>query len=163
MNQLADARRMPRPEISQQLYNLLIRQLDIEYFRFTRKHPIRTTVYNPLAGGLLTGRHTEEASKDDSRFEGNALYQKRYWTRTMFEHVSALAAIAQKEGLSLVELAYAWVVGRDGVDSVLVGPGSVEHLDAAIAACQKRVSPEACQRIDELYTAVQGTNATYAR
>src|SRR5262249_40608474 len=59
---LADARNMPRPVIAQQMYNVFIRQLDIEYFPFTRQYPIHTTVYNPLAGGLLSGKHQRDAT-----------------------------------------------------------------------------------------------------
>ena len=119
MNILADARRMPRPVMSQVLYNVLIRQLDVEYFKFARKHPIHTTVYNPLAGGLLAGKHAQaDVPPAHTRFDGNALYQKRYWTRTMFDHVKALAAIASEEGISVLELAYAWLAQREGVDSI---------------------------------------------
>ena len=52
---LCDERGLARPRISQVIYNLLIRQIEIEYLRFARAHPIHTTVYNPLAAGLLTG------------------------------------------------------------------------------------------------------------
>src|SRR5207237_1143426 len=44
---------LSRPTTAQQIYNLLVRQLDVEYWAFARQHPIHTTVYNPLAGGLL--------------------------------------------------------------------------------------------------------------
>jgi aryl-alcohol dehydrogenase-like predicted oxidoreductase len=49
------------------------------------------------------------------------------------------------------------------VDSVLVGPGTVEHLDAALDACAKPLPPEVVTRADELYREWQGTDATYAR
>jgi aryl-alcohol dehydrogenase-like predicted oxidoreductase len=163
MNAIADARNMPRPVIAQQLYNLLIRQLDIEYFKFTRQHPIHTTVYNALAGGLLSGKHAPGTELRGSRFENNALYRGRYLSDVMFTHVAALRELASEAGLTLIELAYAWLAQRDGVDSILVGPATVTHLDAAISACEKKVSTETCKRIDELYVAAQGTNATYAR
>ncbi len=51
-----------RPALSQVLYNLLVRQLEVEYLPFTRRHPLHTTVYNPLAGGLLSGRYTPGAA-----------------------------------------------------------------------------------------------------
>jgi aryl-alcohol dehydrogenase-like predicted oxidoreductase len=164
MMHLADRRNMPRPVMSQQMYNVLIRQLDVEYFKFTKKHPIVTTVYNPLGGGLLTGKHTRTPeSQQGSRFENNKLYQGRYWNDAMFDRVADLGAVAHEEKLTLTELAYAWIAERPGVDAILVGPGSVEHLDAAIDACKKKVSPEGKDRIDRLYRAWQGTDATYAR
>jgi aryl-alcohol dehydrogenase-like predicted oxidoreductase len=164
MMHLADARKMPRPAIAQQLYNLLIRQLDVEYFMFARKYGVHTTAYNPLAGGLLAGKHTlEAASQKGSRFESNKLYQGRYWSRVMFDHVEALKEIASGAQLSLVELAYAWVLGRPGVDSIIVGPGSVEHLEAAFTASTKTVDQETRRSIDSLYRATLGTESNYVR
>jgi aryl-alcohol dehydrogenase-like predicted oxidoreductase len=164
MMHIADKRNMPRPVMSQQMYNVLIRQLDIEYFKFTKKHPIVTTVYNPLAGGLLTGKHTRTPeSQQGSRFENNKLYQARYWNDAMFDRVADLGAVAHEEKMTTTELAYAWAAERAGVDAILVGPGTVGHLDAAIDACAKKVSPEGKERIDRLQRAWQGTDATYAR
>jgi aryl-alcohol dehydrogenase-like predicted oxidoreductase len=156
--------RLLRPSVSQVLYNLLIRQLEIEYFGFTRKHPIHTTIYNPLAGGFLTGKHSRSgAIPKGSRFDGNSMYQRRYWSDGFFDVLERYRAVAEKEGLSLVELAYAWVAGREGVDSILVGPASVAHLDAALDAVAKPLSPEARRRIDGIHLAFVGTDARYAR
>jgi aryl-alcohol dehydrogenase-like predicted oxidoreductase len=163
IDRLADARGMPRPAIAQQMYNLLIRQLDVEYFAFARAYPIHTTVYNPLAGGLLTGKHARDASASGSRFDGNKLYQRRYWTPRMFDMVDALKAVAEEAGMTLLDLAYAWVAGRPGVDSVLVGPASVAHLDAAIDGCAKSLPAPVLARLDERHREFQGTDATYAR
>ncbi|HMY20260.1 MAG TPA: aldo/keto reductase, partial [Polyangium sp.] len=161
---LAERTGMPRPVMSQMLYNLLIRQLDLEYFRFAKRFALHTTVYNPLAGGLLAGKFdSPEVSQKGTRFEKNALYQKRYWTAPFFARVEAYADVAKSEGLSLVDLAYAFLAGHPNVDSILVGPGTVEHLDAAIDACAKVISPEGRRRIDELHVEFQGTNSSYAR
>lgn len=164
MLHIAEKRGMPRPVMSQVLYNLLIRQLDIEYFRFARKYEVHGTVYNPLAGGLLSGKHAPSSEPPKgSRFDKNALYQRRYWTGRFFELVDEYKKIAESEGLSLVELAYAWLAGQSGVDSILVGPGSIEHLDAAIDAVEKSVSAEARRLIDATNKEFLGTDASYAR
>jgi len=161
---LCDARGLPRPAVSQVLYNVLVRQIELEYLPFTRRHPLHTTVYNPLAGGVLTGRYAPGAPlPSDSRLGSNRMYQGRYGSSRLLEQVEALRAVAQAEGMDLVTLAYAWLAGRPGVDSVLVGPGSVEHLDAALEAWSRPLSPEALARIDELHQAFLGTDARYAR
>jgi aryl-alcohol dehydrogenase-like predicted oxidoreductase len=146
------------------LYNVLIRQLDIEYFRFARAHAVHSTIYNPLAGGLLSGKHARapEPAKG-SRFDKNALYQRRYWSDRFFDLVDAYGQIATSEGMTLVELAYAFLSGTPGVDSILVGPATIEHLDAAIDACAKAVSPEGRRKIDQIHKDFQGTDASYAR
>jgi aryl-alcohol dehydrogenase-like predicted oxidoreductase len=160
---LCDAAGMPRPVLSQQLYNPLIRQLDIEYFKFTRKYPIHTTVYNALAGGMLARDHDKNEIPRGSRFDKNALYQRRYWSDTMFQFVAGLRAVAAEEGCPLAELTYAWLAHRPGIDSVLVGPATVQQLDMAIDAAARVPSSQASQKFDELYRAFAGTDATYAR
>ena len=164
IDRLCDERGLARPRISQVMYNLLIRQVEIEYLRFARKYPIHTTVYNPLAGGLLTDRyHAGDSVAAGSRFDKNKLYQKRYWNERMLELVAGYRALAAEHGMTIVELAYAWLAHAPGVDSILVGPGSVEHLDAALDAVSKPVSPELREAARALHEAFTGTDASYAR
>ncbi len=163
MLQLAPNVGLPKPAFAQQIYNPLIRQLDLEYARFAAQYDVVTAIYNPLAGGLLSGKHTPGVIAKGSRFDKNPFYQRRYLHGVMFAHVEALKEVAASESLSLVELAYAWLNHRPVVRAVIVGPGSVEHLDAAHAALQKRLSPAALARIDELSTEFRGTDVSYAR
>jgi aryl-alcohol dehydrogenase-like predicted oxidoreductase len=164
MLHICERTKMPRPILSQQIYNLLVRQLDVEYFKFTARHPIHTTVYNPLAGGLLTGRHHEDGSTlEGSRFAGNKLYKNRYWTGAFFDATSRYMEIAKKSEMTLVELSYAWVAQRKGIDSILVGPGTMQHLDDAIDACQKKLGDDTLRAIDEAHYEITGTDASYAR
>lgn len=158
------ARALPPPVIGQQLYNVLLRQLDIEWFPFARRYGMHTTVYNPLAGGLLSGKHQRDGSTQrGSRFDKNRLYQGRYYTDAMFDRVDDVAAIAKEEGMSLVELSYAWLARASGVDSILVGPATVEQLDAGLDACTRALSAEARKRLDALYRGWMGTDTTYVR
>ena len=153
-----------KPRVSQQMYNLLVRQLEIEYFRFARKYGVHTTVYNPLAGGLLAGKlRRGDALPPGSRFDKNPMYQQRYLTDRFFDLADAFGRLAAEAGRTPVELAYQWVAARPGVDSILLGPASVEQLDVAIDAVDKPLPKEVIDRADELYRAFQGTDATYAR
>lgn len=164
MMKIAEAGGGPVPAISQVMMNLLIRQIEIEYLPFTRKHPIHNTVYNPLAGGLLTGKHKRTGETErGSRFDKNRMYKGRYWSDRFFDLVDAYREIAEAEGMSLVELSYAWLAERPDVDSILVGPASVEHLDAAIDACARSVSADARAKIDAIHVAHMGTDAAYVR
>jgi aryl-alcohol dehydrogenase-like predicted oxidoreductase len=164
LNTLCDARGLPRPAVSQVLYNVLVRQLELEYLPFTRRYPLHTTVFNPLAGGVLTGRYAPGAPPPpESRLGSLRLYQDRYGSDRLLGQVEALREVAQAEGMDLVTLAYAWLASRPGVDSILVGPGSVQHLDAALEACSRSLSPAALARLDELHKAFLGTDARYAR
>jgi aryl-alcohol dehydrogenase-like predicted oxidoreductase len=158
------ARGLPKPVIAQQLYNVLLRQLDVEYFPFAHRYRLHTTVYNPLAGGLLSGRHSRNGStQKGSRFDRNRLYLGRYFTDVMFDRVEELTKLASNEGLSLLELSYAWLAETDGVDSILLGPASVAQLDEGVMACRRSVSPEARASIDTIHRAWMGTDTTYVR
>jgi len=153
-----------KPRVSQQMYNLLVRQLEIEYFRFARKYGVHTTVYNPLAGGLLAGKLKRDSELPaGSRFDKNPLYQRRYLTDRFFDLADAFARLAADAGRTPVELAYQWVAARPGVDSILLGPATVEQLDAALDAVDKPLPKEVIDRADELHRAFQGTDASYAR
>lgn len=152
-----------RPAISQVIYNLLVRQIEVEYLRFSTRYDLHTTVYNPLAGGLLSGKHTLGTIASGSRFDNNSLYQRRYLTEPMFHLVEQLGALAADAGLTLVDLSYAWLARRPGVDSILVGPGSVDHLDAAVDALAKDVPQDLARKIDDLHRAYLGTDVRYAR
>lgn len=164
MIHLADARRMPRPAVAQQLYNILLRQLDVEWFAFARRYEVHTTVYNPLAGGLLSGKHTRDGkTQKGSRFDKNRLYQGRYFTDAMFDRVDALSDLARAENMTVLELSYAWLAGASGVDSILLGPASVLQLEEGVAACSRGLTPEVRGLVDALYRVWMGTDTKYVR
>jgi aryl-alcohol dehydrogenase-like predicted oxidoreductase len=161
---LCDARGMPRPQTSQVLLNLAIRQIEIEYVRFAAKYAVHTTVYNPLAGGLFARPLRVDAPPPPgSRFDAQARYRDRYWSERLFTFADACRALAEDAGLSLVELAYGWLAQHPGVDSILAGPATVAHLDAAIDGCARVLPPELLDRVRELQRAFDGTDASYAR
>ena len=164
MIHLADGRGLARPIVAQMLYNAIHRQLEVEYFAFARRYSIHTMTYNALAGGLLAGVHAfSESPAKGSRFDDNATYRRRYWTKAMFEHTGELAAVAHDEGCSLIELAYAWVAQRHDVDSLLLGPATVAQLDHALDAVSRKLTQPTLARVDELARAWTGTDTNYAR
>jgi len=160
---LTKAFRMNAPRVSQVMYNLLVRQLDLEYFAFAKKFQIHTTIYNPLAGGLLAGKGLDGKFEAGSRWDGNKMYQKRYLSDRFYELQRAYAALAQDAGLDVVQLSYAFAANRPGVDSVLLGPATVAQLDAGIDGCGLQLSKDVLSKIDEIHHAYVGTDVSYAR
>lgn len=151
---VADRVGAPRPLVAQQLYNLLARRVEEEYLEFAATHAVHTMVYNPLGGGLLTGRHRFEAKPTEGRFGDSrlaAMYTQRYWDPRLFEAVQDLGGIAEGTGVSLVELSLRWLAHRDGVGSVLLGGSKPEQLRANIAAVANGPLPadvvEACDSV----------------
>jgi aryl-alcohol dehydrogenase-like predicted oxidoreductase len=164
MLRACDERGLSRPAASQVLYNPAIRQLDVEHFEFCAAYGLHVTVYNPLAGGMLARAVAPGAAPPaGSRFDANETYQKRYLSGRMFAFAEAFARIAAREGRPPADVAHAWVAAQPGVDSILVGPGSVAHLDAALDAVARPLSPEALAAIADLQREFDGTDARYAR
>jgi aryl-alcohol dehydrogenase-like predicted oxidoreductase len=153
---------LPRPVMSQVIYNLLVRQIESEYTRFAARYELHTTVYNPLAGGLLSGKYRPGSTFDKgSRFDDNTRYQRRYWSERLLELVVDYGELAPDIGL--VALSYAWLSRRPSVDSILVGPATVEHLDAAIQGVSRELPADLLKKIDEAHSRYLGTDANYAR
>lgn len=156
----AQARGVPPPAASQVLYNLLVRQLDVEYFAFTRAHPLHTAVYNPLAAGLLVSHPGSTAGQ---RIATTPLYQRRYGSEAMRGRAEAYRQLAAELDVTPLELALGWLARQPGVDSVVLGPATARHLDEALDALETPLSDEAVARVDALHRVLQGTDASYAR
>lgn len=161
---LAERNGWPRVGVAQQMYNLLARRLEEEYLPFAQRFTVSTFVYNPLAGGLLTGKYRPDREpKPGSRF-AQALYHQRYWNRTQIEAVEALRAIARDAGMTLMELSLCWLWSRPGVDGVIVGASSLSQLEENLSALQGPVlGTEVEERIDEVWNQLRGVAPPYNR
>src|SRR5262249_13870829 len=115
---LASKRDYKPPHISQPMYNLLARAIEEEYLPFCKQYEIAVVPYNPLAGGLLTGKHSRDSAPlTGTRFDNNKVYQDRYWHADYFAAVDELAGIARDAGKTLVELSLQWLLAQSQVDS----------------------------------------------
>ncbi len=157
-----------RPTVSQILYNLLGRRVEDEYVEFAATHALTNVAYNPLAGGLLTGKHAANAVPEgDGRFGVSALgpqYRQRYWHDATFAAVAALTGIAVGAGLTLVELAYRWLRSRPGADAIVLGASSIDQLTANLAAA---TGPDLCADVltacDDVWARLRGPAPDYNR
>jgi aryl-alcohol dehydrogenase-like predicted oxidoreductase len=163
MLQQAERIGIPRPVLSQQMYNLLVRQLDVEYFAFAANYRLHTTAYNPLAGGLLAGHHQWGPPTVGSRFDDNPMYQRRYFSEAMLQRVEDYRAVAAELGLSLASLSMAWLNARSDIDSIVIGPGTLAHLVQAIESTRVVLDSTTLGALDELYTKHMGSDARYVR
>src|SRR5580658_3922817 len=107
---IAKERSWNAPHISQPIYNLLARGIEQEYLPMCKEFGVSTVVYNPLAGGLLTGKHKQDAPIQGTRFDGNQMYLSRYWHEQDFDAVAGLQEIAARAGRTPVSLALNWLL-----------------------------------------------------
>ena len=171
--QLAEARCLtehngwPSVNVSQSLYNLLSRRIEDEYAEFSARHDLYDIVYNPLAGGLLSGKHTDPARPEaGGRFGGalGSMYRDRYWNEPQFAAVETLRGIAAQAGLTLVDLAFRWLLGRPLVDSILLGASTLDQLTANLAACDgPPLDQDVLSACDEVWASLRGAAPTYNR
>ena len=120
--------------VSQPMYNLLARGIEQEFLPMSKEFGIANVVYNPLAGGLLTGKHKAEEPIEGSRFDKNKMYLDRYWHADDFSAVEAVREISRQAGRSMVSLALCWLLHHTSVQCVILGASKIEHLDQNVAA-----------------------------
>jgi aryl-alcohol dehydrogenase-like predicted oxidoreductase len=153
------------PLIAQPMYNLVARGIEQEFVPFARQFGISNFVYNPLAGGLLTGKQKREAGPAaGTRFDGNQMYLNRYWHDQMFDAVEELGRIAAACGRTLVELALVWVMQQPGVAGVILGASRLEQLEENLRAVDgpalEAATLEAC---DGVWGRLRGAAPRYNR
>ncbi|HET7101126.1 MAG TPA: aldo/keto reductase [Terriglobia bacterium] len=153
------------PFISQPMYNLLARAIEDEYLPFCKRYGVAVVPYNPLAGGLLTGKQSREGKPiTGSRFDGNRMYLDRYWHDDDFAAVEELDAIARDAGKTLVELALQWVLSQEQVDSVILGASKIEQLEQNLKACAgTRLPAGLLERCDAVWSRLRGVAPKYNR
>lgn len=152
------------PFISQPMYNLLARAIEEEYLPFCKKYGVAVVPYNPLAGGLLTGKQSREGKPvAGTRFDGNKMYMDRYWHDDDFAAVEEIKAIAHDAKKSLVELALQWLLSHDQVDSIILGASRMEHLEENLRACEGPLTSDVLERCDAVWKRLRGFTPKYNR
>jgi aryl-alcohol dehydrogenase-like predicted oxidoreductase len=149
----SETRNWARLDSVQPRYNLLFRQIERELLPLCAEEGIGVIPYNPIAGGLLTGKHRRETMPEGGRFTlGTAakMYQDRYWHEKEFETVEALRPIAADAGVSLTTLSVAWVLANPTITAPIIGASRPDQLDDSLAAIANPLSVEVKAAIDEL-------------
>jgi aryl-alcohol dehydrogenase-like predicted oxidoreductase len=135
-------------------YNLLFRQIERELLPFSAEEGVGVIPYNPIAGGLLSGKHRRDAAPaEGGRFTlGNAgrMYQGRYWHDREFDTVEQLLAIAEEVGVSLVTLSVAWVLANEAITAPIVGASNPDQLVASLDAAEFVLENDLRSRLNEL-------------
>jgi len=135
-------------------YNPLYREMERELLPLCSEEGIGVIPYNPIAGGLLTGKHVREGGPTEgTRFTLGIVagrYQERYWHDEMFDTVEALRPLATEAGMSLAQLAVAWVLANPAITAPIVGASRPEQLAESLAAAETPLDAALKTRLDEL-------------
>jgi 1-deoxyxylulose-5-phosphate synthase len=145
--------RLARFDSVQPRYNLLFRQIEREMLPFCLEEGVGVIPYNPIAGGLLSGKHSRSGSPPEgTRFTlgtAGAAYQDRYWHDPEFDTVEELRQLAGQAGVSLVTLSVAWVMANKAITAPIIGASRPEQLDASLAAAEFKLDEDLKDRLDD--------------
>ncbi len=161
---IAEREGLPLIRIGQPMYNLIARGIEQEYLPACRELGVANVVYNPLAGGLLTGKQNFEAPLVGSRFETNRQYVGRYWHRDNFAGIQALTEVANRSKRSLISIALNWLQHHSQAEGIIVGASSMEHLRANLDAVREGpLSEEVSDVCEAVWRQLRGVTPNYNR
>jgi aryl-alcohol dehydrogenase-like predicted oxidoreductase len=152
------------PRVSQHMYNLLARGVEQEYLPMCKDYGVAAIVYNPLAGGLLTGKQTPQAPLPGTRFDNNKMYLDRYWHPQYFKAVEELKGIAARIGRSLISLSLCWLQYHTATDCIILGASKQDHLEQNLKALDDGpLDEETVKACDEVWRELRGPTPNYNR
>lgn len=155
---VSDRLGLARLDCVQPRYNLLFRMIEAELLPLCRDQGVGVIVYNPLAGGFLTGRYQKgQGPEPGTRFtlEGVArageTYRRRYWADPYFDAVETLRAFFEPRGKPLVQVAIAWVLAQPGITSAIVGASRPEQLAQSLGAVEVTLDEAELAACDDVW------------
>ncbi|KYK60502.1 hypothetical protein DCS_01639 [Drechmeria coniospora] len=164
-----------RPSVYQGMYNAITRNVEPEVFVACRRYGLDIVVYNPLAGGLFSGKaRSSDMVPESGRFSDvspslGANYRQRYFRESTFRSMQMIEkALGRHEGLTMIETALRWMVHhsqlrfKDGNDGIIIGVSSVDQLESNLDNLEKGPLPEdVVAALDEAWAACKGESAEY--
>lgn len=143
--QLCREHNLTPPTVYQGLYNPLNRLVEAELLPLLKENGCSFVAYNPLAAGLLTGKHKSKEDVAQGRFKNNQNYLPRFYTSSNFEAVSLIRTQCEADGISMVEATYRWLLRHSALtetDGFLLGASSIDQMDQNLAACMAAANKE---------------------
>jgi len=164
---VSDVTRLARFECIQPPYNLLTRDIEYELLPLCASEGVGVCVYNPLAAGLLTGKHDpSKPPAEGTRFTVERIgptYYQRYWSETNFEAVKRLGQIAGERSRKLAQFSLAWVLNNETITSVICGATSLKQVEENLGATEVKLSREELDACDDVWQQLRPLRFFYGR
>ncbi len=152
---VARDRRLQRFVTEQPPYSILVRAVEADVLPTCQRHGMAVMSYSPLAGGWLSGRWRKDAGQQSSsrasrlpeRFDLSEPTNQR-----KLDAAEELAQLADEAGITLIQLAIAFVLNHPAITATLVGPRTMEQLESQLAATDVVLDDALLDRIDEIVT-----------
>ena len=161
---VSEQHNLTRFDCIQSPYNLLTRDIETELLPCCANEGVGVTVYNPLAAGLLTGKHNvSQGPSSDTRFGIDKMYYERYWSQVNFMAVDHLKKIADALGRNMAQFALGWVLGNPVVTSAIVGASSAKQLEENLGALDVKLTQEETKACDDVWLELRPPRFFYGR
>lgn len=161
-----------KPVVYQGMYNALTRDIERELLNCLSNYNIGFYVYNPLAGGMLTGKHVSTQAADQpssGRFATFAGYQDRYWKADYFSVMESICAACSASNIAPANAALRWLVHHSDIsdgdnNAIILGASRLTHLESNLDACKDAPLPDSVvAALDEGWEQVRPTCIKYFR
>lgn len=157
-----------KPTVFEGIYNPLTRKAEVELNACLSYFNIRFYAYNPMCGGLLTGRYgSYTAIPTDGRFTHRPNYQRRYWKKSFFDAFNIIQEACNKWELTTIEATYRWLAfhsmlnGERG-DAILIGASKLSHLEQNMKVVKAGPLPdELVDAFEKAWTISKGDSPEY--
>ena len=164
---VSDNKNLARFDCIQPPYNLITRGIEDELLSLCTSEGVGVCVYNPMAGGLLSGKHDpNRPPPEDTRFgnkrQGKS-YTGRYWLPGNFEAVARFKKIAEKHGRSMPRFSLAWVLNNPAITSIICGANSIKQLEENVGAVEITLTGEELKVCDEVWHQLRPPRFSYSR
>jgi aryl-alcohol dehydrogenase-like predicted oxidoreductase len=150
---VAERRGRERFVCEQPPYSILVRGIEADVLPTTQRYGMGVIPWSPLAGGWLTGRYRIGQDQPSSTRSERLPWRfdlSQPGNQRKLEAADALAQLAEEAGMTLIEMALAWVIRHPGVTAAIIGPRTMEHLESHLPAADVTLSEELLDRIDEI-------------
>ena len=161
---VAERRGRERFRCEQPPYSILIRRIEADVLPVCEEYGMGVIPWSPLAGGWLSGRYGKggDSPADSRRAQ---MLPSRYdmsipGNQAKLQAAQALGELAEEAGISLIEMALAFVTGHRAVTAAIIGPRTMEQLESQLPALERTLSADLLDRIDEIVP--PGTNVNQA-
>ena len=164
-----------RPTIWQGMYNAITRSIEPELIPACRRYGIDVVIYNPVAGGIFSGKYKSHDIPAEGRFSNQnpaqaTRYRERYFKDATFDALRIIEPVVQEHGLTLIETAFRWLVHHSalnikegGGDGIIIGISSQAQLEQNLKDIEKEgpLPEEVVKALDEAWMVCKATTANY--
>jgi aryl-alcohol dehydrogenase-like predicted oxidoreductase len=151
---VAQTRGRERFVCEQPPYSMLIRRIEADVLPVCEKHSMGVIPWSPLAGGWLSGRYRKGGTSPGESRRAQMLPQRYDMSlaanQAKLEAADALGALADEAGMTLIEMALAFVTSHPAVTAAIIGPRTMEQLESQLPALERTLSADVLDRIDEI-------------